>query len=594
MEQWYSNSWSVSNIIGISNTYPSYGDQKTAWAPKKATNSKEFLEIEYSKSVYPIKMEIYETFNPGSLVKIKAKNPKGKWTILWESKPDRCLKEESRIFSPKLKKVDFKTNKFRLEIDQTGSKSWYEIDAIKLTGKKTKFEYLPSTKTFNLCQYINDSRTSDIEVELDSKKNYKLHKLLLNHLGLNIENKERIYISKLSDTAFDTILNLLYSNFSFEQIEDASFLKKYFELCQVEDIIDMSLFISKCSNIYIEESISNKLQNYLTKEYVLDLLSSIENSIREEKKIRFDQENSIKKMCLNYFQNIENKQFENEIIFKKFNKLDDDLKMELICLPDLDDEMIDLNQSNSSSFKNRIESDSLEFYLKSFYPKNDKKYSDGKLISKEGDEFLVHKLLLMADSSYFNQEFSKHKDLIVNLDSKSIQIYLEWIYCRNESLLKNEKILEIATEFNDSRLLSSIKGESFEKKKIFSSKSLSWIGYSGSNNGIEISKDGLNAKKLNSSFDRMFCEKPFLQPRSFIEIEIIKLPKGGIETFIGITKNLKQKSSKNNITLHLQSKYKNNLIGNDVIFQEGDKIGIMVNYRDKICSFYKNGKEFTF
>ena len=98
----------------------------------------------------------------------------------------------------------------------------------------------------------------------------------------------------------------------------------------------------------------------------------------------------------------------------------------------------------------------------------------------------------------------------------------------------------------------------------------------------------------------MFCDKPFLEPRSFIEIEILKLPNGGAETFIGITKNLKQKSSKNNITLHLQSKYKNNTFlkeeeekknDEEITFKEGDRIGIMVNYKDLLCSFFKNGKE---
>jgi hypothetical protein len=70
----YSDKWPATNVIGPSNTYPTYGDQQTAWAASKSTNSKEFLELSFKKAVYIKKIEVYETFNPGSLVTIRAKH----------------------------------------------------------------------------------------------------------------------------------------------------------------------------------------------------------------------------------------------------------------------------------------------------------------------------------------------------------------------------------------------------------------------------------------------------------------------------------------------------------------------------------------
>jgi hypothetical protein len=89
----------------------------------------------------------------------------------------------------------------------------------------------------------------------------------------------------------------------------------------------------------------------------------------------------------------------------------------------------------------------------------------------------------------------------------------------------------------------------------------------------------------------VFSSIPFDDSKSYMEVEILKLPKGGEEVFIGITKNLKQKSSKNNITVHLAGKFKNNVEGPNISFSEGDTIGILVDHKKLLSTFYKNGEE---
>jgi hypothetical protein len=59
----YSDKWPATNVIGPSNTYPKYGDQQTAWAASKSTNSKEFLELSLPSKQNIIRMVYYFIFD---------------------------------------------------------------------------------------------------------------------------------------------------------------------------------------------------------------------------------------------------------------------------------------------------------------------------------------------------------------------------------------------------------------------------------------------------------------------------------------------------------------------------------------------------
>lgn len=73
--------------------------------------SDSFTDISFEESVYPFRVSIYETYNPGAVVRIWAKNElssKKKWALLWEGEPIK-LKHIPRIFSPIIKIINFKT-----------------------------------------------------------------------------------------------------------------------------------------------------------------------------------------------------------------------------------------------------------------------------------------------------------------------------------------------------------------------------------------------------------------------------------------------------------------------------------------------------
>jgi hypothetical protein len=179
-------------------------------APSKSTGTLEFLELKFKKKVFPSKIEVYETYNPGSLVKISAMNENKKWVTLWKGKREKQTISKSRIFKPKLKEIDFQTNLIRLDIDTNGSSSFYEIDAVRLIGEeeegekteegeneeeekenKTKKEKSKKSKTkrFNQSQLAysrsyenlyNNPKFSDVKIKFEgSGEIMYCHKLIL-------------------------------------------------------------------------------------------------------------------------------------------------------------------------------------------------------------------------------------------------------------------------------------------------------------------------------------------------------------------------------------------------------------------------------
>jgi len=252
------NGWPASNIEGKSNTYPQYGDLKTSWAPSQSSGKQEFLELQFKNKVNPRKIEIYETFNPGSLVKISAKDSNKKWVTLWKSKRKNEA-AKSRIFKPKLEKVDFQTNEIRLDIDTVGSIGFYEIDAVKLIGDedgedgsdnddedkkdkkkifKSKSKYVFwSSNAYSLIypNYFNNKKFSDIVIKFQESGNLVYcHKIILENSseyfaklfnsGMSEEKNNEIIIDKSdNEEIFIDYLKFLYTG-SYEFSDESKFI----------------------------------------------------------------------------------------------------------------------------------------------------------------------------------------------------------------------------------------------------------------------------------------------------------------------------------------------------------------------------------
>lgn len=90
-------------------------------------------DLEYHKEVYPVRVSIYETYNPGSVVAIWARDDTGQWLRLWYG-PPQVVPHKPRIFSPPLQLCNFKTKMLRLEFNHSLLEYYTALDAVLLIG----------------------------------------------------------------------------------------------------------------------------------------------------------------------------------------------------------------------------------------------------------------------------------------------------------------------------------------------------------------------------------------------------------------------------------------------------------------------------
>jgi len=90
-------------------------------------------DLEYPEPVYPIRISIYEIYNPGSVVRIWAQDSNHQWFQLWNG-PPQTVPLRSRIFSPPLQSCNFKTKMIRLEFNHNYLDYYTELDAVSLIG----------------------------------------------------------------------------------------------------------------------------------------------------------------------------------------------------------------------------------------------------------------------------------------------------------------------------------------------------------------------------------------------------------------------------------------------------------------------------
>ncbi|XP_012282503.1 F-box/LRR-repeat protein 4 [Orussus abietinus] len=149
-------SYTAYNIAGNPSKFPDYGDFPQAFvmrtygrwwdeAPSRLSDympqnngpivSQDYIDVEYHEEVYPIRVSIYETYSPGSVVRIWARDTHSgnRWFLLW-SGPPQIVPHKPRIFSPPLHLCNFKTKMLRLEFNHTLLDYYTELDAILFIG----------------------------------------------------------------------------------------------------------------------------------------------------------------------------------------------------------------------------------------------------------------------------------------------------------------------------------------------------------------------------------------------------------------------------------------------------------------------------
>ena len=267
-------SYTAYNIAGNPSKFPDYGDFPQAFvmrtygqwwdkAPSRLTDympqnnvdvvSQDYIDLEYYQEVYPIRISVYETYNPGSVVGIWAQNSEGKWFQLWSGFP-QVVPHKPRIFSPYLQSCNFKTKMIRLEFNHNLLDYYTELDAVLLIG------------------------TSELIVPNN-----------LYHQNLNDLSQELGYLKQSNDDIYNLTSDYLKANQDLAVIK--KILPKHCRLLKskIIDNISKGKLISKIGQHYqsvppIEEAF-NSLQQFLQEDFpklIKDINHSISNTLNEQ------------------------------------------------------------------------------------------------------------------------------------------------------------------------------------------------------------------------------------------------------------------------------------------------------------------------
>lgn len=125
--------WTAAQSTGAPDT-KECGDKTSAWASSSATGV-DWLEVTYANPVTPTQVNIYETYNPGSIVKVEVRDTNGSYHSVYTASPS-VGSDCPRTLTVDVKNITVPVNAVRISLDQTKSASWNEIDAVELVGVK--------------------------------------------------------------------------------------------------------------------------------------------------------------------------------------------------------------------------------------------------------------------------------------------------------------------------------------------------------------------------------------------------------------------------------------------------------------------------
>ncbi|XP_022208988.2 F-box/LRR-repeat protein 4 [Drosophila obscura] len=154
----YSISYTAANVVGRPSKFPAYGDYPETFTmrtygdwwqrapsatreiqpqnlPRLATH--DYIVVYFEDYVVPTEVAIFETFNPGAVIRIWAYGLTKHWTCLWEALDTDLAptSRNSRRFAPPLQKTTMITKTLRIDFNHSQLNYYTEIDAIMLCGR---------------------------------------------------------------------------------------------------------------------------------------------------------------------------------------------------------------------------------------------------------------------------------------------------------------------------------------------------------------------------------------------------------------------------------------------------------------------------
>ncbi|XP_014242278.1 F-box/LRR-repeat protein 4 [Cimex lectularius] len=221
-------SYTAYNISGKPSKFPDYGDFPQAFvmrtygkwwndAPSKPIPimtqnsqivSEDYIDITFEQEVYPEKVSIFETFNPGSVVRIWAGDGEGLWKLLWEGEP-QIVGHRPRIFSPEIRPIDFMTSLLRIEFNHSQLDYYTELDAVLLVGSRVPNKEVDFGKiTSQIKGFKINAITNDVDILTIHKDLSSLVDSLLEDIDQEIDTTTGSSSGPFSDLPDETILRI--------------------------------------------------------------------------------------------------------------------------------------------------------------------------------------------------------------------------------------------------------------------------------------------------------------------------------------------------------------------------------------------------
>jgi len=124
--------WGPEQATGEPDTHRA-GDMQTAWASLSPDGQNEWLMLTYKTIVTPAQVRIYETYNPGAVVRVAVVTEGDEEVTAWEGNDPVQPNAGLGVAEIPLH-ADVKAKRVKVYLDSVRVRGWNEIDAVQLVG----------------------------------------------------------------------------------------------------------------------------------------------------------------------------------------------------------------------------------------------------------------------------------------------------------------------------------------------------------------------------------------------------------------------------------------------------------------------------
>lgn len=139
--------WSAAQALGAPNVYPDYGDLEYTWASLTPDGGREFIQLGYADPMQIMGIDIYETFNPGSIDTVYVRNPiLDVWEMVYSATATPGP-EVATILHITFPVTAYEVHSIRIVMNSPAVPGWNEIDAVSIIPAESN----------ELCNGIDDN-----------------------------------------------------------------------------------------------------------------------------------------------------------------------------------------------------------------------------------------------------------------------------------------------------------------------------------------------------------------------------------------------------------------------------------------------------